>query len=439
MSENNTFNNLNFIFNKDDGIDESISVNTSTIGLSLQYDKNTPNPKTFSILKSGINWQDGINNYTTALERIALIQQAFESIELPPNATTLKINDTIQLSDGITTNTLDKDKWSGQIQTINTTANTTHYLNFSDSAGTGYGKPQKNASLSCNPSIGTITATTFSGQNNTTLTIEGKGVGGEILFRTGNDDSLFILNSGYISFKGGANYQPSIDALTATTFIGALQGNADTATNATNATNTAITASATNSTFYPTFVSATTGNLPQLVDTNLTYNPSTDVMTFGNPPRTSVSASVANELVNWNNFTSPISYNPVLQDSGGNNLNSGNYIERVGRYIQIGDLVFVQIRIAISAKTGLGVAGNDIRITLPTNASGISQLNQSLSIGSITGMTTAIVSANAQTPTGGVNYLTIPIRTGASTNSANASVGDIATNFQIRVGGFYFA
>ena len=53
------------------------------------------------------------------------------------------------------------------------------------------------------------------------------------------------------------------------------------ATSATNATNTAITADSTNATNYLTFVSATTGNLGQLVNSSITCNPSTGVITGG--------------------------------------------------------------------------------------------------------------------------------------------------------------
>lgn len=60
-----------------------------------------------------------------------------------------------------------------------------------------------------------------------------------------------------------------------------LSGNATTATTATNATNTAITANSTNATNYLTFVSATTGNLPQLVNSSITCNPSTGQITNG--------------------------------------------------------------------------------------------------------------------------------------------------------------
>jgi hypothetical protein len=61
----------------------------------------------------------------------------------------------------------------------------------------------------------------------------------------------------------------------------ATAGSATTATTATNATNTAITANSTNATNYLTFVSATTGNLPQLVNSSITCNPSTGKLTDG--------------------------------------------------------------------------------------------------------------------------------------------------------------
>lgn len=52
-----------------------------------------------------------------------------------------------------------------------------------------------------------------------------------------------------------------------------------TATDATNADNVAVTATSTNATYYPTFVDATTGDNAIEVDTDLTYNPSTNTLT----------------------------------------------------------------------------------------------------------------------------------------------------------------
>jgi hypothetical protein len=52
-----------------------------------------------------------------------------------------------------------------------------------------------------------------------------------------------------------------------------------TATDATNADNVAVAATSTNATYYPTFVDATTGDNAIEVDTDLTYNPSTNILT----------------------------------------------------------------------------------------------------------------------------------------------------------------
>lgn len=75
----------------------------------------------------------------------------------------------------------------------------------------------------------------------------------------------------------GFTYNPSTGALTSTSFVGALTGNASTATYASAVTLTADnTTAATN---YPLFVNAATGNLSPRTDTGFTYNPSTGVLT----------------------------------------------------------------------------------------------------------------------------------------------------------------
>ncbi len=82
--------------------------------------------------------------------------------------------------------------------------------------------------------------------------------------------------------KAGA--QTFAGPLTVASFVGALTGNADTATlatTATNATNTAITNdTTTNADMFPTWVTANTGNLPQKVSsTKLIFHPSTGILT----------------------------------------------------------------------------------------------------------------------------------------------------------------
>src|SRR6056300_14302 len=91
-----------------------------------------------------------------------------------------------------------------------------------------------------------------------------------------------ILVSGTVNFGSSGN---RVSTVFATTLNGALTGNADTATSATSATTasvaTAVTASANNTaneTVYVTFVDGATGTQGIETDTNLSYNPSTNVL-----------------------------------------------------------------------------------------------------------------------------------------------------------------
>lgn len=107
---------------------------------------------------------------------------------------------------------------------------------------------------------------------------------GAVLISGANGLLSFYVDTG---LTGGTAYTPVIRAsltsagnLTATTFTGALAGNAATATVATNANNLAVTNdTATNATYYPSFAVASSGNAAHKVDTGLTYNPSTGSLT----------------------------------------------------------------------------------------------------------------------------------------------------------------
>jgi hypothetical protein len=88
-------------------------------GIGLEYDI-TGTKKTFTISPNGLTWSDGTSTNTTGLERLSLVQQAFQAVQLPPNATTLQLNDTLLLTDGTNTNTLDTDSISFSNPTIDT-------------------------------------------------------------------------------------------------------------------------------------------------------------------------------------------------------------------------------------------------------------------------------------------------------------------------------
>ena len=152
-------------------------------------------------------------------------------------------------------------------------------LNFNGSAATTWAVDATNANTaskvvardaSGNFSAGTITAA-LSGNATTSSST------------TGNAATATVLQTartiGGVSFNGSANINlPGVN----TAGNQSTTGNATTATTATNATNTAITNdTTTNATMYPTWVTATTGNLPQKTSsTKFTFNPSTGNLTL---------------------------------------------------------------------------------------------------------------------------------------------------------------
>jgi hypothetical protein len=123
---------------------------------------------------------------------------------------------------------------------------------------------------------GAVYATSTSALTTGTLPVASGGTGlasyatGDLLYASGSTTlaKLTLGTSGYVLTASGS--APAYVAQS-TLSVGT----------ATNATNTGITANSTNATNYLTFVSATTGNLPQLVNSAITCNPSTGVITGG--------------------------------------------------------------------------------------------------------------------------------------------------------------
>ena len=123
-----------------------------------------------------VNQDVSYTNVDTSLET-NLSKSGIVILNAPTNDTVTLTSTGIQLSTTADTNTLTANNWSGNINSVNTGANSTHYLGFFDSSSTGNGKPQKTAGLSCNPSTNTITATTFSGSLSGTASSSSTAVG----------------------------------------------------------------------------------------------------------------------------------------------------------------------------------------------------------------------------------------------------------------------
>jgi hypothetical protein len=159
--------------------------------------------------------------------------------------------------------------------TDDTTTNATRYPLFaaatSGNLATEYVSSTK---YQFNPSTGLLTATGFSGSGANLTSIPN----GALV------NSSITIGSTVVSLGATVTTIAGLTSVTSTTFVGALTGNASTATTATtatNATNTAITDDTTTAaTVYPTWVTSTSGNLPQKTSsTKLQFNPSTGALT----------------------------------------------------------------------------------------------------------------------------------------------------------------
>lgn len=100
MSTPTKIDNNGFVIIKpDDNEKIELTMTSTPLGISLYYDLNTA-PKNFSLSSSGATWTNGINTYTTPLQKVGALQVAFSSIEEPPSTNVLKINDTLFLDNG---------------------------------------------------------------------------------------------------------------------------------------------------------------------------------------------------------------------------------------------------------------------------------------------------------------------------------------------------
>lgn len=133
----------------------------------------------------------------------------------------------------------------------------------------------------------------------------------EILTKTVNikETAILPVTDNVTNLGSGSNKWANVYA---TTFTGALSGNASTATSATsattatNATNIAITSNVSNSNQPLVFVSTTTGNLGARVESNLTYNPDAGQQRLTVPNITATTLTVSGSA-SASTFTSTVS------------------------------------------------------------------------------------------------------------------------------------
>lgn len=138
---------------------------------------------------------------------------------------------------------------------------------------------------------GTLTLSTFTLTVSGTASVSGTNTGDQTSVSgnagtvtvgdAGGDTTTWVLlgtsQTGNLSpsTDAGLTYNATTDALTATTFVGALNGNATTATAATNVT---AANEGTDTTCFPIFVTAATGDLGPKTNANLTFNSNTGAL-----------------------------------------------------------------------------------------------------------------------------------------------------------------
>jgi hypothetical protein len=256
------------------------------------------------------------------------------------------------------------------------------------------------------------------------------------------------------------SYNPSTNTLTCSN----LTGTASNATTATNATNVATTATSTNATYYPTFVSATSGNNAINVDTTLTYNPSTDTLTCANLTGTASSATTATNATNVgitsdntsgtyyipfvkttgtgnkplfiDDTTTPLTYNPstaslVVNQTSSNSTLGGSSLVIANSG---GTLTINQAQFSTTATTSTFNAGSTQNLQI--NGTTLAQL-QSTAFSLLNGTTlslydTASHAVNISSTwfgTAGVQYTNlVPVATGSGVNGTVLNIGAVTNS-----------
>ena len=274
---------------------------------------------------TNINYYPAFLSSTTGPSRIL----ADTSLTYNPSTDTLTCANIIGNASSSTTSTTATS--ATNVATTASTTNANFYPTFVSST-TGNNGINVDTSLTYNPSSDTLTCANIIGNassSTTSTTATNATNSTNVLVTSDNEGALCYLTYTKVSGTGNKalyqddytttlSYNPESGFLSATTFNGALQGNATSSSYTSAVTTTASTA---NATFYPTFVSSTSGNNGINVDTSLTYNPSTDVLTcatLNGNSTTSTTAGVATTVTVTEDNTNNTGFIPFVYTGAGN-------------------------------------------------------------------------------------------------------------------------
>ena len=118
-------------------------------------------------------------------------------------------------------------------------------------------------------------------------------------------------------------------------------------------------------------------------------------------------------------------------------LNPSDYTTRLGNYIHVGKMVWIQVNIKINYKYTLTDPKSFIKITLPIQAK--TNLKQSLYVSNIINPDSNISWIEAEIPSGNsIDYLLLPIKESQLVLSSYLAVEDLTNTTEIILGGYYF-
>jgi hypothetical protein len=310
------------------------------------------------------------------------------------------------------------------VNTTATNANATFYPSFV-SATSGFNPVNVDSDMTYNPSTNTLTVANLTGlaSNATQVRVQNTGMN-STHYLTFVD--TFGTAQKDLQDTNGLSCNPNSASITATTFNGALSGTA------TNATNTGITATATDALFYPTFVSSTSGNLPQLVDSNFTYNPSNGDLSIPNTVKASGNIAVANSafglnagLTSQGNFACAIGVNAGQTTQGAGAIAMGNNAGNASQgasSVAIGENAGVSTQGAGAIAIGVGAGNSSQSITAVALGDSAGQSSQ--------GIASVAIGFEAGKTSQGLNAIAIGSGSGESTQGINTiAIGGSAGNF----------
>ena len=302
--------------------------------------------------------------------------------------------------------------------TANNTNNETVYLTFADGVSGTQGI-ETDSALNYNPSTNTLTAVSMSGNSNSATRATNIAIG------SSNNNTTFYptfvsSTSGNraATVDSGLTYNPGTNILTAGTFSG-------TATVATTTNNLTIGSSNNNTTFYPVFASATSGDRAPTVDAGLTYNPGTNVLTAGTFSGTATTAQTASNVALTSNnssnetvyltFADGTSGTQALETDSGLSYNPGTNVLTAGTLSGTATTATTATNVSLTSNNS---ANETTYITFADGTSGAQGLetDSSLSYNPATNTLTAgTLSGTATNATTATNV------TATANNSANES------------------